>query len=599
MAGNFAIIPFKRMLDRWMLLLSKILLGETGGKWIAPVLRKYFHALLLVLGLSIFSAFLGLAPPYLTKLLIDDGLMARDGDSLILWAACLFAVGLFAVIIGAVNSLVHLRFSARMLNDIRSNTLRALMAIPPHRISRIEVGEMMTRLDGDASEVQRFTFDALLSGLGAILRLVGGAVMLMILQWQLALLAISLAPLEFLFLKWARPRTEKLAGGVREQRGRISSFLAESIAGLGTIKGLGAEHDRLSSLRPVQRDHLHTIIRQRQWMEVVGGLPTVMTAITRSMVLLVGGFWVIRGDWQIGSLIAFLAYMGFLVGPMRTLLGLYHAQARVKISIGRISDLFTDGSEETTVKQSCVPAADYDISLDQVSFAHDGQASHLFKDICLRIPQGNKVLLKGPSGLGKTTLLGLLTRWYSPVSGSVRIGNCEVSSIDEAQLRKVVCMVSQEEYFFNSSVGENLRLADSQASEERLWSVLEMACLADDLRNSAQGLDTRIAEKGSDFSGGQRQRLAIARALLRPFSIFILDESLSEIDAPTANRIVRNIDQNFAAATRILVTHHGEDNLGPFDQLVELGTNEKSGDSFLKRLGDMPYQREKARVKAV
>ncbi|MDH3760814.1 MAG: ABC transporter ATP-binding protein/permease [Gammaproteobacteria bacterium] len=587
------------MLDRWMIRLSKILLGDTGGKWIAPVLRKYFHALLLVLGLSIFSALLGLAPPYLTKLLIDDGLMAKDGDSLILWAACLFAVGLFAVIFGAVNSLVHLRFSARMLNDIRSNTLQALMAIPPHRIARIEVGEMMTRLDGDASEVQRFTFDALLSGLGAILRLVGGAIMLMILQWQLALLAISLAPLEFLFLKWARPRTEKLAGGVRQQRGRVSSFLAESIAGLGTIKGLGAEHDRLSSLQPVQKDHLRTIIRQRRWMEVVGGIPTVMTAITRSMVLLVGGFWVIRGDWQIGSLIAFLAYMGFLVGPMRTLLGLYHAQARVKISIGRISDLFVDSPEETAVEQSCVPSSDHDIELENVSFAHGGQASLLFDGIDLRIPQGNKVLLKAPSGLGKTTLLGLLTRWYSPESGSISIGNCELSTIDEPQLRKIVCMVSQEEYFFNTTVGDNLRLADAEASEERLWSVLEIACLADDLRNAAHGLDTRIAEKGSDFSGGQRQRLAIARALLRPFRILILDESLSEIDAPTANRIVQNIDQNFAAATRILVTHHGEENLGPFDQLVEMGTSEKSGVSFLKRLGDMPYQREKARVKAV
>jgi ATP-binding cassette subfamily B protein len=475
-----------------------------------------------------------------------------------------------------------------MLNDIRSNTLQALMAIPPHRIARIEVGEMMTRLDGDASEVQRFTFDALLSGLGAILRLVGGAIMLMVLQWQLALIAISLAPLEFLFLKWARPRTEKLAGGVRQQRGRVSSFLAESIAGLGTIKGLGAEQDRLSSLQPVQKDHLYTImkdhlytiIRQRRWMELVGGIPTVMTAVTRSMVLLVGGFWVIRGDWQIGSLIAFLAYMGFLVGPMRTLLGLYHAQARVRISIGRISDLFADSPVEKTATQACVPGTDHDIELEN-------------------IPQANKVLLKAPSGLGKTTLLGLLTRWYSPESGSVSIGNCELSTIVEPQLRKIVCMVSQEEYFFNATVADNLRLADAEANEERLWSVLEMACLADDLRNSAHGLDTRIAEKGSDFSGGQRQRLAIARALLRPFRILILDESLSEVDAPTASRIVRNIDQNFAAATRILVTHHGEENLGPFDQLVEMGTSESSGASFLKRLGDMPYQREKARVKAV
>jgi ATP-binding cassette subfamily B protein len=208
-------------------------------------------------------------------------------------------------------------------------------------------------------------------------------------------------------------------------------------------------------------------------------------------------------------------------------------------------------------------------------------------------------LLKAPSGLGKTTLLGLLTRWYSPESGSVSIGNCELSTIVEPQLRKIVCMVSQEEYFFNATVADNLRLADAEANEERLWSVLEMACLADDLRNSAHGLDTRIAEKGSDFSGGQRQRLAIARALLRPFRILILDESLSEVDAPTASRIVRNIDQNFAAATRILVTHHGEENLGPFDQLVEMGTSESSGASFLKRLGDMPYQREKARVKAV
>lgn len=551
--------------------LVRWLFGAPAAAWLAPQLARYRYALLYLLTLSLLAAAIGLAPPYLTKLLIDDGLMAKNSDALFWWAGVLFLVGLGAVLLGAYNSLTHMRFSAQMLNDVRLSALSAFFYLPAQRHAHMRVGEMMSRIDGDASEVQKFAFDALLSGVGAIFRLCGGAIMLLVLDWRLALIVIALAPMEFAFLTWARPRTEHHAGEVRESRGRLSSFLVESITGVMSLKNLAAESVRYDGYATQQNQHLDRLVAQRRWQEIANGVPTVLTAIVRSIVLLVAGYWVINDGWPLGSLIAFLAYMGFLVGPMRTLLGLYHAQARVKVSMQRLM-LLMEGAETASKSISADQRTPADIRFSEVSFNYPQQPSVLNR-VDLVIPQGEKVLLQGASGSGKSTLLGLLTQAYPAASGVITLAGQDMALLGQAQLRDTLTIVTQNEYFFSGTIRENLRLANPTGSDEAFWSVLETAQLVDWLRTEGRGLDTVVSEKAVGFSGGQRQRLAIARALLRPFEVLILDESFSEIDLPTAQTIMQKIDRDYADKTRIVVTHWDEAQLGPFDQVLNLSSS--------------------------
>ncbi|MCC2112179.1 MAG: ABC transporter ATP-binding protein, partial [Hyphomicrobiales bacterium] len=215
--------------------------GIEAGPWLAISVRPALPALALLFGLAMISAGAALVPPYLTKLIIDDGLVAGNADRLILWSAAFFTFGLAALGLGAFNGILHLRFSARMLADIRRRVLANLFLQSPRQHARMRTGEVMSRLDGDAGEVQQFLFNAALTGSGSALRLVGGAVMLFVLEWRLALIAVLLAPVELAFFAWARPRTEARAREVRSARGRLAARIAETAAGLPVIQSLTAE----------------------------------------------------------------------------------------------------------------------------------------------------------------------------------------------------------------------------------------------------------------------------------------------------------------------------------------------------------------------
>ncbi|MCF8502240.1 MAG: ATP-binding cassette domain-containing protein, partial [Rhodospirillum sp.] len=485
---------------------ARLLFGPEAGDWMAPVLRRFLGGLGFVLALSLAVATLGLATPYLTKLIIDDGLLAKDGGALLLWAGLTFAVGLAALGGGALSGLVHLRFSARMLAEVRGRVLDAVLRQGPRRGKAVShpIGEVMTRLDGDAGEVQQFAFDALLSGLGAALRLTGGAVMLAVLEWRLALVAIALTPLELLFLAWARPRTERMAARVRERRGILSSFLAESVAGLGVIRALGAEGTRRSALDAPQEAQVEALMAQRRWREVTTAVPSILGALARTATLVLGGWWVIEGTWPLGSLVAFLGYLGFLTGPLRTLLGLYHAQARVKVAVARILDLLGGGEKAGACPGLPVPPGPGVLALDGVGFAHGPTLDPVLDALSLTLPAGAKILLKGESGRGKTTLIGLLTGGLLPDRGRVTLEGADIGQMDSLALRRAVVVVPQVGWVFQGTIADNLRLAAPDATEADLWRVLALVGLEDWLKRERQGLDTEARERGLDLSGGQR-----------------------------------------------------------------------------------------------
>ncbi len=580
---------------------SDLLFGSAAGQWLRPIMHKYFFAIHVILILSLIAAAAGLIPPYLTKLLIDEGIMAKNYDALLHWALVLFAIGFGSVLLGAVNSLVHLKFSAHMLGDVRRKMLFSILRVPPSQHHRHRMGELMTRLDSDCGEVQQFAFNALLSGVGSVFRLLGGAFMLFLLDWRLALIVILFTPLELIFVQWARPYTESYSENVREKRGKLSSFLAESLSGRSTLKALGAEAMRIKQLIPFQEDHISASLKQRQWQEFSNAVPTILNALNRSIILLIGGYWILSGRWEIGSLIAFLAYMGFLIGPIRTLIGLYHSQAKVKVAMKRIMEIadsedledlsFSEGSQKNTASVS--------LSVKALTFSYESEARQILADFTLDLKGGEKALLKAPSGAGKTTFINLLAGNLALQSGKIETKPLDVNSMAANLRRRFVSIVPQVSYFFNGSIAENLRIGNELASEDDLIRVLETVCLYDWLVQDKQGLKTEISEHGVCLSGGQRQRLALARTLLCPMGILIMDESFSEIDNETSSRIMKNIDQDYSELSRIIIAHANSDILGPYDKIIELPPPSPDLERSRTCLGEQPNHLEKALVNAV
>lgn len=561
--------------------------GPAAG-WLAPVLARSLPGIGVVLATSLTAAALGLAPPWLTKQLIDKGLMARDTAALWSYAAALFVVGLVALGSGTLNNLLHLHFSAEMLADLRAGMLGATMRRPA-ALPALPVGEAMARLDGDTAEIQQFAFNSLLATAGSLFRLMGGAAMLFVLEWRLALLAIAAAPLNLMFLSWARPRTRMRAEAVRGSRGALSSWVVETVAGLPAVRSLGAESTRAAGFVPLQTTQIAMLMRQRRWLELTSAVPQVVNAAVRSAVLLAGGLMVIGGTWPLGSLIAFLAYIGMMTGPLQNLLGLYHAQAQANVAMGRLSALAADDAVEP---QGRLPSAGPGGLRFVAARAQAGR--HLPLNLSVR--PGQRVLLDGPSGIGKSTLVALAARLAAPQEcARVYLDGEDVTGLDLVALRRAVAVLPQEAALFQGTLAQNLRLADPAADDARLWQVLGDAGLIPHLRQQGQDLCMAIAEGGRNLSGGERQRIALARALLLPFRVLVLDESLSEVDSNTAKHILDRLLTRYADRTIIVIAHAGPARELPFDQVVTLAADPALRNSR----GEAPNHRENARENAV
>jgi len=542
--------------------------GKREAGWLEPLVTPYRAPLAALFALSLVSAGAALVPPYLTKLVIDRGLMAGDKQALVFFVAVLFCVGLAALALGALNSLLHLRFSARLLADLRRKAVSRILAQSPRWQARQKLGELMSRLDGDAGEVQQFTFAVLVNGGGSLLRLIGGLAMLFVLAPKLALLALALAPVELFFFAKARPVTHARARDVRQARGHLASGLAETITGLGALQALNATRAAEDRIDGRQQRLVSALISAQVWAETTRAVPMVLTAILRGAVFLVGGLAVIDGTMPLGSLIAFTAYLAFLIGPIQSLISLWHGQARMKAALDRLDGIMSAVPDVCDpLKPLPLAAEGGDLVVSDVGYAI-GDGKPLFRNLSFAVPGGAKVRLTGTSGIGKSTLLGLLQRHDDPAAGCISLGGVDIRQLALRDLRTAIALVPQKGHVFSGTVAENLRLGAPEAGVEDMAAVLELVELEE--RFARQGLDTRLGEGGLDLSGGERQRLCLARALLQPFRMLILDESLSEVDGDRVSRIMARIDACFADRMRLVVTHGEAERYGKFESVVDI-----------------------------
>ncbi|MFC3527075.1 ABC transporter ATP-binding protein [Paracoccus mangrovi] len=573
-------------MDRLAPRLARLIFGADAARWLAPVMARALPGAGLVLVASLSAAALGLAMPMLTRQVIDAGIMARDMGALVFWAALSFALGLGAVGFGIVNSMLHLRVSAAMLADLRGRLFGAALARDPARPD-LPLGEAMARLDGDCAEIQSFAFDTVLIAIGAVFRLAGGLALMVALDWRMAMLPLLAAPFELWFLSRARPRTQRLAETTRELRGALSTQMAETLSARATLRGLDALDQRGAGFARAQGDQIASLLRQRIWSETVGAVSQIITAILRGAILLVGGWQVVRGEWQIGTLVAFLAYAGMMSGPLRNLLGLYHAQARARVATDRLGGVIDSARPDDGAPP---PPGSATLTLRgarAVGGIHD--------PLDLTIPPGQRVLLDGPSGIGKSRLMAALTRDAPLAEGAALFSAADIAGLRARALIARIAHLAQRPAILRGTLAGNLRLAAPDADDAALWRVLADADLVDWARGAA-GLDTPVAETGADLSGGLRQRIAIARALLRPADVMIFDEAFSEIDDAACRRILAAIDAHCPGRTRIFIAHSGPAREGRFDQRITLTS---SVAIFLSSRGEAPYQRENAREKAV
>jgi ATP-binding cassette subfamily B protein len=560
---------------------------------VLPFIRPHAGKLFGVFLLSLLSSLLGLSYPLAAKFLLDNALIARNERLLVVLALVLALLVILGFGLGAVTRYFYTQVSARVLMEMRLFLFRHLQSLSPRFFAETKMGEIVSRLSSDVAEIQSLSTDALFNLALSLLTLLGTIGILLYLNWKLFLLCTFFLPLGTHLLVRYRQRIASQARKVREDNAELSSTLLESLQGMKWIKTVGAEEAEAGKLLRKNEDYVRSVLRYQVVSAYANALPSSFLSLSTLLLLLYGGHLVIAAQMTLGSLVAFAAYQGRVLSPMQNLIGLYLSLQRARVSLDRLLE-FLNLEPEVREKTEAIslPAARGEVEFRDVSFSYQpGQP--VLRHINLRISAGQRVAIVGRSGAGKSTMVDLLLRFYDPQGGVILLDGQDLRDLRFRSLRDSIAIVSAEPFLFHATIEENVRYANWQATPEQIHAAIRLADLEDFVRSLPAGFNTVIGERGLRLSTGQRQRLAIARAVLRNAAVWIFDEATGSLDLLTESRIWASLQQWLAGRTSVVITHRlssvrNSDTIFVLDagEIVQEGTHERlaAEDGLYQRL---------------
>ncbi|MFP8889681.1 ABC transporter ATP-binding protein [Natrialbaceae archaeon A-CW2] len=567
--------------------------------------RPYWFSVTAGISGSIFARLLDLIPPVLLGIAIDAIFLSTEPFSLPLvpdaWLpaepdqqfALTVVIIAFSFLIGAafhwIRNWGFNSFAQDIQHDVRTDTYDKMQRLDMEFFSDKQTGEMMSILSNDVNQLERFLNDGLNSAFRLGVMVIAIAGILLWLNPQLALVAMSPVPLiavfTYIFVKKIQPKY----AAVRSSVGKVNSRLENNLGGIQVIKADNTEDYESGRVDDVSRKYYDTnwgAIRLRikffPGLQIISGIGFVLT-------FLVGGYWVFQGapgpftgSLNEGAFVTFILLTQQLVWPMAQFGQVINMYQRAEASSERIFGLMDEqGRIETDTDAEPLEVRDGRVEYDHVTFGYNDEET-IVDDITFEVPGGDTIALVGPTGAGKSTVLKLLLRLHDVDEGAIRIDDQDIREVSLPSLRQSMGYVGQESYLFYGTVKENVTYGTFEASDEEIVEAAKAAEAHDFIQNLPDGYDTMVGERGVKLSGGQRQRLCIARAVLKDPDILILDEATSDVDTETEMLIQRSIDKltenrtTFAIAHR-LSTIKDADKIVVLEggQIVERGSHEE------------------------
>ncbi|WP_031497545.1 ABC transporter ATP-binding protein, partial [Bryobacter aggregatus] len=516
-----------------------------------PYLKPHILGLSFVMTISLLSTGLSLVQPYLTKLLIDEALLKKDFQALIQVSGVMVFTSVLAFAINVGVGYWYTQISTQVLFAMRADLLRHLHRLSPRFYSEWKTGDILSRLNNDISEVQRVVAEALLSVLGNIGFLIGSIVILWGMNPRLFLVGVAVLPLAVGVAWWFRGLLVERVREVREKSAEMGSFLLNTLLGHRVVTAFDATGREGAQFSNQNQGYVAALLKMQLISYSGAGLPSMLLALATAAVFWVGGSEVIAGTMTVGTLLAFLAYHMRLLTPVQSLMGMYTNLVTAQVSLERVEALFSIAPEVLPpVNGRLLGGVRGEIELRDVGFRYK-DARAVLEHVNWHVGAGQIGLVLGPSGRGKSTLADLLLRFYDPMEGSVLLDGQDLKTIDIKELRRAVCVVEQSPWLFPASIGENLRYGDEKASDAELRAALDSVGLGEIFRD----LHATVGERGLAISAGQRQRLAIARALLRKPRVLVLDEPTAALDEASERLVTDGLRRHLPNATLILITH--------------------------------------------
>ena len=522
---------------------------------LARLTAPYKARTALALGSLLAATLTALAPPYLAKLAIDDGIREQNLDHLTLIVALFVAAGIATWATGAAQTYFTGWTGERILADLRNLLFRHLQRLSLGFYERNRAGVIISRLTNDVEALDQLVTDGVTTLVQNTLILVGSAVILFLLDWKLALAVLIVMPAMFVATALFRVFSARAYRAVRERLGLVTATLAEDIAGIRVVQAFTREPRNEQHFREVnahyrQANHL-TVITNGVYFPFVDLLSSVATAV----VLGYGGYRYFDGSLTIGTLLAFMLYLSNFFDPVQQLSQLYNTFLAAVAALDKIMDVLDEEPEVLDGRDARdLPRIDGHVRFDRVRFGY-GSGPEVLHGIDLDVPAGTTVALVGHTGAGKSTIAKLLARFYDPRDGRITIDGVDLRDVTQESLRRQLGIVPQEGFLFAGTVLENIAFARPGATRDDIEDAARTVGAHDFIQELEDGYDTVIGERGARLSLGQRQLVAFARALLADPRILVLDEATSSVDIGTEQRIERALRRLLAGRTAFIIAH--------------------------------------------
>ncbi|MGZ8705991.1 MAG: ABC transporter ATP-binding protein [Gaiellaceae bacterium] len=496
-----------------------------------------------------------LAPPFLAKYAVDDGIRKHD-LGLLWWIVGAFVLaGLLNWAMSYVQTYLTGWVGERILADLRIALFRHLQRLSLGFYERTRAGVIISRLTNDVEAIDQLVTDGVTSLVQNSLTLIGTAILLFVLDWRLALATLAVIPLMSIATVIFRVRSTRAYRAVRERLGLVTATLAEDIAGMRVVQAFTRQDANTRNFKAVSeryRDsNMETVVLNALYFPFVD----LLSSIALAVVLGYGGHLYFNGDVTLGTLFAFMLYVQNFFDPVQQLSQLYNTFLSATAALDKIMDVMEEEPEVLDQPGAQpLPSVDGRVTFDAVRFGY-GTGPEVLHELDLDVPAGTTVALVGHTGAGKSTIAKLLARFYDPRDGRIMIDGHDLRDVTQSSLRRQLGIVPQEGFLFAGTVTENIAFGRPDAKPEEVVQAAQTVGAHEFILRLEDGYETQLQERGSRLSLGQRQLVALARALLADPRLLILDEATSSVDIGTERKIERALRLLLSGRTAFIIAH--------------------------------------------
>lgn len=523
-------------------------------KRLLPYMKSHWGKASLASILVVFLSLSALPVPYLMKLLFDNAFGGKDFKMLNIILLIMLGFQLLRVVVSFLMNYLFTILSQYVMIEVRKDLFHRLLKLPLSFFDKSQSGYLLSRI-GEVGGLRVLFSSSVIQVFTGLLEFTFCLAVLFYLHWPVAVIALMIIPFYYMaaryFSKGLRTSTKEFF----EKSAIASKDIQESLAGISEIKAFASEDKEARKINRSLKNVLKINVIQSIFFSISSEVILLVGTLGGYAVLWYSGFRIVRGELTIGDYIAFAGYLGKLFSPTQMIASLSLTLQPVTIALQRVSHLFDMVTEEEDADRTLrVSKLNGEIIFKHVSFCYEGREETL-QDVSFRIKPNETVAFVGPSGSGKTTIIRLILGFYRANGGEILIDGQNINQYVLTDLRERIGIVSQNIFLFNDTIRNNIRYSNANASEEEIVRAAKIAYAHDFIMSFPDKYDTRIGEKGMTLSGGQIQRIAIARAVLKQPDILIFDEATSHVDNQTEQSITADIDKIFKGKTRIIITH--------------------------------------------